>query len=233
MSLAQLWQLQQLELAREKETRQLNKQFLKELSKEKEKLLARQEELKQARIQLEKLVKQHKRQGRDLEELEAKKRDLSEELYSGRVANPKELSHLEEQVQAVEAKLQTMLEEYLELEEKVASMENNIQEKQNNLTEDMNSYNQKARAAKGDWQAAKSRIEALDGEIEKVAAQIDPSLLAQYRRLQQRLGISVLATVQDGVCGGCSIKLPSLFCQQVKQGETIKCENCGRLLVIS
>lgn len=233
MSLAQLWQLQQLELAREKEKRQLDKGLLKTLAKEKEELLTRQKELKQAKMEWRKLVEQCKRQNREIENLEAKRKDLSEELYSGRVTNPKELSHLEEQALNMEAKVEAMVEEYLKLEEKATLMENNILVQHNNLSKAMNDYNQKARVAKGDWQAAKGRIQALTGEIEEMAALVDPSLLAQYRRLQQRLGLSALATVQGGFCGGCGIKLPSLFYKQLKQGEAVKCENCGRLLVIS
>lgn len=233
MSLAQLWQLQQLELDREKEQKQLDRQLIKALTKEKEALLARQEELKREKAEWEKTVKQSKRLRQEIAAIEAKKQALEQELYGGRVVNPKELGHLEDQWQNVEAKLNTLLEDYLNLEEKVATMENCLQVKHDQLVKDMDSYNQKARQVKEKWQEGKVRLQTLISHMEELEAQIAPSLLQQYRRLQEQLGTVALAKVQGGNCGGCGIQLPSMFRQQLKQGKLIKCENCGRLLVNS
>lgn len=231
MSLAQLWQLQQLELDREKERKQLDRQLIKVLAKEKEALLARKAELQREKAEWQELTKQSKRRGQELAELEAKKQVLEQELYSGRVANPKELGHLEDQLQRVEAKANTLLEDYLKLEEKVTAMENCLQVKQGQLVKDMSDFNQKAKQVRENWQQGQDRLQSLTVCIEELEVLIEPALLLQYRRVQERVGTAALAKVQAGRCGGCGIQLPSIFRQQLKQGNLIKCESCGRLLI--
>lgn len=231
MSLEYLWCLQQWELKKEKEINSMDKQMIRTLAEEKESLLAREETLRKEQDNWETLKRMVTKKSHELEQLESRKGALRNQLYSGTVSNPKELSYLEEQVGNLDAKINSLVEDYLELEEKADQMEKTTVMKNKNLMEDKKLYNEKAKKVKKEWEAGKHRVEEINQEIAIQEAAVTPSLLTQYRRLQKRLGIAVVAEVENGFCGGCSIQLPTWLHQQVKLREIVRCENCGRILM--
>lgn len=233
MSLKHLWRLQQLELARAKVLQQLDRDVMKQLNLEKQALLARREELKRAKAVWQRLVKEKRQQEEELHRLEQRRKELSDELYGGQVTHLKDLSRLEEQIRQLERKIDLLAESYLKLEEKVLEMENNIQMESSRLTAATEAFKEKARRVKEDLDSRRAELASLEMAIKEAERLIAPALLAQYRRVRQRLGIGAVAPVKDGVCGGCGIQLPSLLRQQVKQEALARCESCGRILVMT
>jgi len=74
-------------------------------------------------------------------------------------------------------------------------------------------------------------LEALEASRQKLVAQIEPRNLALYERVAKRFGRAVVP-VQDRVCLGCFMSLPTQDIGVEKQSETRvrTCENCGRIL---
>jgi uncharacterized protein len=66
---------------------------------------------------------------------------------------------------------------------------------------------------------------------EELATAVDASARGRYERLVKSKGENVVVGVDNGVCGGCHMKLPAqvlVHCQQ--QLELVSCSNCGRIL---
>ncbi|MFA5535625.1 MAG: C4-type zinc ribbon domain-containing protein [Bacillota bacterium] len=232
MSLIELWQKQQLEIEKKQEASKPFKEKLKKLGEEKEVLLVKEQELNEKKRKLLQLRQSAKKTEDHLADLESKRYKITKELYGGNITNPKELSSLEDKGRSLDNQINKLLELYLELEEKGAVAEKNIKGEEELLAAAKSDYNQKARLLKKDWEASKTKIEALDNQIRQVEDKISPLLLAKYKRLQVRLGANTLVEVRKGICVGCGIKLSSLLYQQLRLGELVQCENCGRLLII-
>ncbi len=87
--------------------------------------------------------------------------------------------------------------------------------------------------AKLDGREANLRKELaeLQNHREELAAAVDAGARARYERLVKSKGENVVVGVDNGVCGGCHMKLPAqvlVYCQQ--QQELVSCSNCGRIL---
>ncbi len=74
------------------------------------------------------------------------------------------------------------------------------------------------------------QMESLRAVAAQKAEGIDPTLLARYRAIKQHSD-PPLARLVGSQCGGCNMSLPSAIVRQVKNGQFIECETCGRLLI--
>lgn len=76
-----------------------------------------------------------------------------------------------------------------------------------------------------------SHLDQLNDSIDALAEKLDPQLKGLYRLLYKRDHI-VSATVTNGCCAACGMRLPVSQLQQVRFARTIQtCSNCGRVLI--
>ena len=71
---------------------------------------------------------------------------------------------------------------------------------------------------------------AADHKMEALEKNVNPTLMARYKRVRQHHTMPVVE-VRDGKCSGCNMSLPSLAIRRlVSEDMILECENCGRLL---
>jgi predicted nucleic acid-binding Zn-ribbon protein len=90
--------------------------------------------------------------------------------------------------------------------------------------------NQTAQLDQREENLKKELAELQSGRAE-LAAAVEETARARYERLFKSKGDNVIVGVQNGVCGGCHMKLPPqilVTCQGQK--EIVSCINCGRIL---
>ncbi len=78
-----------------------------------------------------------------------------------------------------------------------------------------------------------SRTRSLRAQRTSLRSQIDPQILVEYDRLAQAGAMPPIASVDDGVCTGCRIRLPRQFMQDARANPgLVRCPSCGRVILL-
>lgn len=88
---------------------------------------------------------------------------------------------------------------------------------------------------KADYDAEyKSKSGELE-QLRKAAAEktqgISETLLERYRMIKLH-SVPPLARLNGSQCGGCNMAVPSAVVRNIKSGQLVECETCGRLLLL-
>ena len=73
--------------------------------------------------------------------------------------------------------------------------------------------------------------EKLLAERELLLQQISPDLIDEYRKRRNNSAPPGSRGCRN-VCSGCRVSVSSLIKSSLRQGGNIRCENCGRLLIM-
>ncbi|MDR7435108.1 MAG: C4-type zinc ribbon domain-containing protein [Armatimonadota bacterium] len=168
-----------------------------------------------------------------LESIVQKQKKLEQDLYSGRITNPKELAGLQGEVEALgrmkdrlEDEILVLLDETEGFLRDVAQLEAEVAQRERALEEYLEDYRSRIREVEGSLGLLRRRREEL-------ISQIDPELLEKYEYLRERKGGKAVAFVAGEVCGGCNVALPAGILSKVREKETlVTCEECGRILYL-
>jgi hypothetical protein len=141
-----------------------------------------------------------------------------------------EFRALEREVAAIEVKIRGVEDKELEIMEKieglkggVADNQASLKREQEALANDLKIFDQRAAELEKELQAARAERDA-------AAAKVDPEWLSVYNRVLRRKD-DALVPLNDGVCGGCHLKLaPSVSHAVVRRTGPVICDFCGRLL---
>lgn len=156
---------------------------------------------------------------------------VERDLYSGRITNPKELSAMQEDVQALgrqrqrlEDEILTLMEEVEQLLERVRTLEAQRATRERSLDEHLEEYHTSRKTLAAD-------LESVRAQRESLAAEIDADLLRRYDRLRSRKDGVAVVEVVGGICGGCHVAIPEGRVAELVEGDRIyTCEECGRIL---
>lgn len=228
MSIAkQLYQLQAVDRALETSEHE-QCQVTRQLEDNRAVLQARDELLK--RQQHREALKQQLRSAEwALADIESKISTLSEEMYSGRIKNPKELSNLQHEMEGLKTRRDQMEDKALETMGQVETADASLAQQGRTLqdVETERQRQQQSLTARADeLQAA---ITDLENQRQQMLARIDPPAVALYQKLKGQKGRSV-ARVEQGICQGCRISLSTIELQRAKSGALVQCSSCGRIL---
>lgn len=203
-----------------------------------EAILASDQALVQARAALDaarKRLLQAQVHQRDLE-LEAQRlaselQATEEQLYSGRVRNPKELEGLQGKAQNLRKRRAALddrvLEAMIASEEAAAAM----QEAEATLKRLEAEREATCKALTQEREDLGARLDALQRHRETLVAEIQPRDLQAYEALRTRRGSRPVALVQARACQECGIALPTAVLHRAREGtELIRCPNCDRIL---
>lgn len=79
--------------------------------------------------------------------------------------------------------------------------------------------------------AIKNRLAELAAERLQLIAPLPPATLSLYDRLMKSKGDAAVVPIEEGICGGCHVRVVSGTLQQLKANQQIThCEQCGRIL---
>jgi len=227
---SQLYQLQEVDLELES-NRQAQQDIAGQLGESQALVSARQRIVRE-----EETLKEQEEQQQSVEweidDITGKLNRAEEELYSGRVGNPKELTGLQQEVEALKTRRSQLEDRVLEIMDRVELAAKNVAV-----------LNAELKTLEEEWQSQQKRlssqleqIKTVLGDLEQqrqaLAAGIDSEAIGVYQELKKQKGTAV-ARVEQGICHGCRISLPVTELQRTRSGSLVRCSSCGRILFLA
>lgn len=200
------------------------------LQKEPAALLSARETAAAAAAELQRWRARHQALTLEIGTLNDKAKRSEERLYSGAVKNPKELSDLQHEVEALGRRRAALEDEAL------ATM----------LTVDEHGAASRAAAAEVDQLAGAfaASVATLKAEQQQLALYINqllqkrqrqvslaqPASLKLYDQLsQEKRGLAV-AGLRGNKCQGCQVSISGTTIRAADEGRLVNCDSCGRIL---
>jgi hypothetical protein len=226
----QLYQLQEVDLELES-----NEQALRQVASqlgESEAVVETRNKLAVERQHLEELARQQHSIEWEIDGIASKLVTAGEELYSGRIRNPKELTNLQQEVDGLKARRSQLEDKVLEIMEQVEL-----------VTQSAATLDSELRVMEAEWQSQqqqlatgleqfKTILSKLKHKRQLLAAEIDPQVVEVYSELKKQRGTAV-AKVEQGICRGCRISLPVTELQRTRSNNLVRCSSCGRILFLA
>jgi len=163
-----------------------------------------------------------------------KTKKIEQELYSGRIGNPKELTAMQDDVaalgrqrQRIEDEMLALMEDTERLAQDLGTLEAQRAARERELEEHLTQYRSHNRAMDDE-------LALLQGKREAQVTEIAPELIRRYERLRERKeGLAVAQVLANGICEGCHVKIPDrLYADLHETGDLRTCEECGRILYV-
>jgi predicted nucleic acid-binding Zn-ribbon protein len=226
----QLYELQELDLEIESDELAL-KQVISQIGESQAVLKARAQ-LDAGQQRLEELKHQQHTAEWEIDDITNKIAAAEESLFSGRIKNPKELASLQQEVEMFKSRRGQLEEKALEIIDRVEQAEASLAE-----------VNSQLEALTADWQRQqeqlaeeKARLQSvlvdLKQKWQQLAEQIEPETVEFYQQLRKGKGTAV-ARVEQGICRGCRISLPTTDLQRARGNNLVQCSSCGRILFLA
>ena len=231
MSVAkQLYQLQETDIEFES-NEQAQRQIAGQLG-ESQAVVETRNKLAQEQQRQEELMHQQHTQEWEVEDLGNKLKTAEDELYSGRIRNPKELTNLQHEIDGLKAKRSQLEDKALEIMGQVESCTRSVAVIKGELKTLETECRKQQKQLSTELEQLKTIQSNLIHKRQLLADEVDPETIGVYEALKKHKGIAV-ARVEQGICGRCRISLPVTELQRVRGGSLVRCSSCDRILFLA
>ncbi len=225
----QLYQLQEIDLKAESDQQGLER-MVSQLGENRAVVKARAD-LESAQKQLAEFGHRQHSAEWEIDDVVSKVKAAEEQLYSGRIKNPKELASLQHEVELLKARRGQLENSALEIMSQVELTENNVADLSRELEKLEAEWQQQQQRLSVDIEVLRSKLSELEQKRRLISAEIEPRATEVYERLRKSKGQAV-ARVEQGICRGCRISLPFSDLQQARSDNLVPCSSCGRILFL-
>ncbi len=226
----QLYQLQEVDLEIESNERALS-QIASQLG-ESQAVVRTQNQLQLEQQRLEESRRKQRSAEWEVEDLVTKLTAAEETLFSGRIKNPKELTNLQHEVDAFKTRRDQLEDKTLEIMDQVELSETRVATISNKLETLKAEWQRQQQQLSDESEKLKAILSDLGHKRQLLADEIDPQAIEFYLILRKGKGTAV-ARVEQGICRGCRISLPTTELQQARSGNLVQCSSCGRILFLA
>jgi len=226
----QLYQLQEVDLELESNEQALN-QIAGQLG-ESQAVNRAQAKLNLEHQRLEKLKREQHSAEWEIDDLITKLATAEKKLYSGSIRNPKELTNLQHEIDGLKTKRDRLEDKALELMDKVELTETSVASQSSQLKQLEDEWQRQQQQLSSRLEQLKTILSDLEHKRQLLLAKTDPQAVEFYHQLKNQKGTAV-AKVEQGICRGCRISLPTTELQQARSGNLVQCSSCGRILFLA
>ena len=167
----------------------------------------------------------------DIDDLTSKITAAEEQLYSGRIKNPKELTNLQHEVTTLKTKRDQLENKALEIMDQVELAESSVSAANSEFKNLESELHKRQKQLSVEIDQLKSRLSDLKQKRQLLSDEIDPQALELYGKIRKQKEQAV-ANIEQGICRGCRISLPFSALQQARSGNLVQCSSCGRILFL-
>lgn len=137
------------------------------------------------------------------------------------------------EIQRYQTEIRGHEDKELEFMEELDTAKKELQAAQSKLAETQKHVNEDLQALEERGINLHKRFEETKAERATLAAPVDPLTLDLYDRLLKGKAGTAVVSLENGICGGCHMKVVHSTIQHLKQAEQItQCEMCGRILYL-
>lgn len=226
----QLYQLQEVDLELESNEQALN-HIVSQLG-ESDSIITKRNKLASEQQRLEELIRQQHSIEWEIDDLDSKLKNTEEQLYSGRIKNPKELTNLQHEVDGLKDRRSKLEDKALEIMEQVEFATKSTTTLDNELKALDAEWRSQQKELSENMEQIKTVLSNLSNKRQLLAANIDPQTIEVYKQLKKQKKTAV-AKVEQGICRGCRISLPVNELQKVRSGSLVRCSSCDRILFLA
>lgn len=187
--------------------------------------------LKSEQQRLDELKHQQRSLEWDIDNLSSKMAKVKEQLFSGRISNPKELTNLQQEMNMLKTERDRLEDKALEIMGQVELAEASVVAASGALKKLDEEWHHSQQQLAEEIAQLKTRLAELNQNRQLMAGEIDAEAIGQYERLRKQKGQAV-ARVEQGICRTCRISLPSGKLQQARGDTMVYCSSCGRILYV-
>jgi predicted nucleic acid-binding Zn-ribbon protein len=224
-----LYQLQEIEVEIESAQKTLSA-CLGKLG-ESDRLIAARAKLISIQKKLEELKKKQRETEWAIDDGSAKLHKANDDLYSGRIKNPKELTCLQQETKVMEFQQGQLEEKVLETMAQVDTVVAEQATQAVYLQATETEWRSEQAELAVEIQQLKNKISELNNKRQLMAAEIESQALDFYLQLKAKKGLAV-AKIEQGMCRGCRISLSTSELQRVRVGHMVECSSCHRILYL-
>jgi predicted nucleic acid-binding Zn-ribbon protein len=188
----------------------------------------------EAQASLDAVAREQTKLETEIQQIDDKVTHEQSRLYSGEVSNPKELSNIQAELDALRRRKAHLEDEELEVMERRES----IEKEHGDLLTTMTDLDAKVADATARRDHASVEISEELARLATERAQLVPTINAEvidlYEDIRARRGGIAVGALVDGTCRACGLPLSPMQRDEIKRSDEpiIRCENCRRLLVI-
>lgn len=152
-------------------------------------------------------------------------------LYSGTIANPKELASIQQELKSLRSRQDEEETALLEQIEVVESLTRERSERAGDLDAKTVELADTERVLAEKLAEIESERKALQAQRDEAAAQIPEPVMELYLGLRKKHRNAVVL-LKNGLCQGCRVELPAEDVDRITSAEGLwRCPNCGRILI--
>jgi uncharacterized protein len=168
----------------------------------------------------------------EIQSASEKTRLTDQQLYSGKVRNPKELQEMQQEIQSLKNRTRELEDVLLETMLNVENAETTLSEKQADLQQLTSQSENDHRHLIDEQKKLHSDIKLLQQKRDDMLPPITPDSLKIYNSLRPRKNNQPIALLVNGSCSVCRVEQDMAVISEVRKGQKlIPCASCGRLLV--
>ncbi len=161
-----------------------------------------------------------------------KARQSEDDLYSGRIKNPKQMQELEQEIASLKKRHSELETELLETMFAVEEAESALGEAQSHLEAVTKDWQREHGALLEEQSQLEARVKQLQASRKQALQAVQAESLKMYEALKPRKHNQPIALMTSGTCGLCGVAQNLSVEREVRQGQKlVTCTNCGRILV--